>query len=126
MAGAYSADNVLTVLDNMNKGMRMATLVLLEGFSPFCPWLDYQFKLMAREGEVITLEDYYRYSMAFLEVCDAVLVVPGYEKSKGTLAEIARAKELKMPVVYSLHDLKRLRGDFRYRESDRDYMLSQH
>ena len=107
VAGAYSADNVLQVLENMRVGMRAGTEVLLAGFCPFVPFFDYQFKLMSREGESITLEDYYRYSMAWLEVSDAVLVIPGYEKSKGTLAEIKRAVELGIPVFYDLDNLSR-------------------
>ena len=35
IAGAYSANNVLTVLDNMREGMRLATKVLLLGYAPF-------------------------------------------------------------------------------------------
>ena len=49
VAGAYSSDNVLGVLDNMRRGMRMSTEIFLAGFSPFCPWLDYQFQLMLLE-----------------------------------------------------------------------------
>jgi hypothetical protein len=32
-------------------------------------------------------------------------VIPGWENSKGTIAEIARAKELKIPVFYSFDEL---------------------
>jgi hypothetical protein len=36
-----------------------------------------------------------------LEKCDIVYVLPNYENSKGTIAEIKRAKELAIPVTYS-------------------------
>jgi hypothetical protein len=107
VAGSYSADNVTTVLDNMRNGMRASVEVLLAGFSPFCPWLDYHFQLMLRDGETLTVEDYYNYSMAWLEVSDAILVLPNHHQSKGTLAEIARAKELGIPIFYSLEELKK-------------------
>ena len=93
-------------MSNMNKGMRAGTETFLAGYAPFVPWFDYQFCLMLRENEKLTLMDFYNYSMAWLEASDAVLVIPGYEKSKGTLREIARAKELGIPVFYSLEDLK--------------------
>jgi len=48
----------------------------------------------------LTVEDYYRYSMAWLEVADEVWVLPNSESSKGTQAEIKRAKELFIPVKY--------------------------
>ena len=102
IAGAYSADNILIGFDNMRKGMRLSTQVLLAGFAPFSPWLDYHFQLMLRDEEQLTVQDYYAYSMAWLEVSDALLLVPGYENSKGTQAEIKRAHELGIPVFTSL------------------------
>ena len=63
IAGAYSADNVITVLDNMREGMRLATRVFLLGYAPFVPWFDFHFQLMLRENEILTVEDYYRYSI---------------------------------------------------------------
>lgn len=35
-----------------------------------------------------------------LRTCDAVVVVPGYQTSSGTLAEIDEAKKLGLPVFY--------------------------
>jgi hypothetical protein len=105
VAGAYSDKNVLGVFSNMNKGMRMSTEVLLAGYAPYCPWLDFHFYLMLREDESVNLDTIYAYSMAWLEASAAVLVVPGYEKSKGTLAEIKRARQMNIPVYYSLESL---------------------
>ena len=105
IAGAYSADNVVTVLDNMRRGMRKATEVLLAGYSPFCPWLDFHFQLMLHDGEVLTVKDYYAYSMAWLEASHAVLVLPNSEHSKGTQAELVRARELGLPIVSSIVEL---------------------
>jgi hypothetical protein len=115
VAGAYSADNVITVLDNIREGMRLATEVFLAGFSPFCPWLDFHFQLMLRENERLTVEDYYIYSLAWLDVSDAMLVGTwrGWDKSKGLRAEIERAYHIGIPVFYkieSLIDIKREGG----------------
>lgn len=106
VAGAYSANNVLTVLDNIRKGMRGGLDVLLLGYAPFVPWFDFHFQLMLQGNEKLTVDDYYQYSLAWLEVSDAVYVLPGYEESKGTAAEIARAHELGIPVYYDLMDLR--------------------
>ena len=107
IAGAYSADNVLKVLDNMRIGMRMGLRVLQEGYAPFVPWFDYHFSLMLREEETISIDDYYRYSMRWLEVSDAVLVLPNSENSKGTKTEIKRANELRIPVFDSIENMNR-------------------
>ncbi len=106
IAGAYSASNVITILDNMREGMRLATKVFLLGYAPFVPWFDFHFQLMLREGENLTVEDYYRYSIAWLEVSDAMLLVSGWQSSKGTLKEIETAHMLNIPIYKYIKDLK--------------------
>ena len=106
VAGAYSADNVIGVLDNIREGMRVSTEVLLSGYAPFCPWLDFHFQLMLRPDERLSVSDYYSYSLAWLDVCDAMILVHGWENSKGTLKEIERAKELGIQIFHSIDELK--------------------
>lgn len=107
VAGAYSADNVMGVLNNMRRGMELATKVLLAGFAPFCPWYDYHYIILLREGENLTVQDMYTYSINWLSVSDAVLVVPGWENSTGTKKEIEVAINLGIPVFYTLEELIR-------------------
>lgn len=102
VAGAYSANNVIGVLDNIREGMRWATKVFLAGHAPFAPWLDFHFQLMLREGERLKVEDYYEYSLAWLRASDVVFVTPGWEQSKGTIAEIAEANRLGIKIVYDI------------------------
>ena len=97
VAGKYSASNVIEVLNNIKRGTEVSVEILKRGDCPFCPWLDYQFQFY---DNTLTVEDYYRYSIAWLEVSDEMFVLKGYETSKGTLAEIKRAKELNIPIVY--------------------------
>ena len=106
IAGPYSSTNVITVFRNMRNGMRMATELILLGYAVFCPWLDYNLFLQLGEHEHIDLEVIQAHSMAWLEVSDAILILPNHHTSKGTLAEIARAKELGIPIYYSLEELK--------------------
>lgn len=105
VAGKYSDNNVMSVLGNIGKGIRISLEVFLNGMAPFSPWLDYQYVLMLRESETLSVNDFYEYSKARLKVSDAMLVIPGYEDSKGTLAEIELSKELKIPIFYKLEDL---------------------
>lgn len=106
IAGAYSADNVLDVFDNMRIGMDTAAAVFDAGFSPFCPWLDYHFCLRLPKDR-LSIEKFYKYSMDFLKVSDAVLVTPNPKnyKSKGTKHELACAEDLKIPIFHSIGDL---------------------
>jgi hypothetical protein len=78
--------------------MAVATQVFKGGYAPFCPHLDYHYVLQD-EDDSLTVEDFYKYSMAWLEASDVVLVLPNSSTSKGVQAEIKRAKELKIPVI---------------------------
>ena len=101
VAGAYSSDTIIGSLDNMRRGMRLAYNVLKAGYAPFTPWFDYHFALI---GEM-TIDEYRDYSLAWLRVSDAILVVKGWENSEGTKNEIKYAGELGIPVFYDLGDL---------------------
>jgi hypothetical protein len=46
-----------------------------------------------------------RGTMEMMERCDAVVLVPGWENSAGTLCEIARADQLRIPVFRTLDTL---------------------
>jgi hypothetical protein len=101
VAGAISSDNLLKSFDNIRKGIKLSVEVLKAGFAPFSPFIDFQFSFV----EPISLQEYYDYSLSWLCKADAMILVPGWENSKGTLAEIARAEELDIPVYYSMEEL---------------------
>lgn len=50
-------------------------------------------------------EFWLRGTLAIMERCDAVVLVPGWQNSAGTLGEIARADELRIPVFRTLDTL---------------------
>jgi hypothetical protein len=89
----------------MREGMRWATRVFLAGHAPFAPWLDFHFQLMLRDGEALTVDDYYQYSLAWLRAAEVVFATPGWEHSKGTHAEIEEATRLGIPVVFALDEI---------------------
>jgi hypothetical protein len=105
IAGPYSAPNVINVLNNMRNGMRESVKVFLAGMAPFTPWHDYHHQLMLRNGEELSVEQYYKYSLTWLEASNAVYVIGDYKSSKGTLAEIERANELGIPIFYTIDSL---------------------
>ena len=112
VAGAYSADNVIDVFRNMRRGMRLATEALQSGIGiiPFAPWFDYHFFLQEDDkSNPITIDDIYQYSLSFLENwAEAVLVQQdGWIHSKGTVNEVNKAKELGIPVFFTLEALKK-------------------
>lgn len=100
VAGPFSADNVLDVLKNIGRGEKACASLFMKGFAPYCPWHDKTFA-MENYDQVLTPAQFYEHGLAWLEVSDAVLVIGDWRKSKGTLAEIARAEELNIPIFGS-------------------------
>jgi|SRR5947208_16190888 len=111
VAGLYSRTpdgkvaGIIDALHNMQVGMRVATELLIAGHVPFCPWLDYQFFLMLREGETIPMDAIKAYSMEWLKVSEAILMLPGWEGSGGAKAELEEAQRLGLPVFYTKEEV---------------------
>lgn len=114
VAGPYSDDNVLGVLKNIGRGQEYAAYLFILGFAPFTPWHDKEFVIHNWDTN-FEVDYFYNYSNAWLTVSDVVFVVPNsnglrnWEDSFGTVVEIQRAKELKIPVFYSVDELLRYR-----------------
>ena len=104
VAGKYSANNVLDVLKNIGRGEKACAQLFSMGYAPFCPWHDKSYVTDMPDSD-FTVDQFYRYSLAWLEVSDAVLLLPGWEQSKGTVAEIERADQLGIPVFKSIEEL---------------------
>jgi len=97
IAGPISAHHtesspLLVSLSNIKAGIRASVRVLLDGHIPFSPFLDYQFWFHLWPGEEITETMIKDYSIEWLKVCDCMIVLPGWEKSKGTIKEMNVAK----------------------------------
>ncbi len=96
VAGKYSNKNPIEFLNNIQHGIKVCANILKNGDEPFCPFLDYQFQFF----QDLKIEDYYRYSLAWLEVSEQIWVLPDSGYSVGTQMEINRANELGIPVRY--------------------------
>jgi len=101
VAGPYSANNVIDVLKNIGRGQDMCAELFSLGFAPFCPWHDKSY-VSDRYDDDFTVQQFYDYSIAWLKVSDAVLLIGNWKSSKGTLAEIEVAKIRNMPIFESL------------------------
>lgn len=104
VAGAYSADNVVDVLRNIGRGIQWSTRLFLKGYAPFIPWLNFHIILSSPDSDY-TVEDFYGYTLAWLDVSEAVFVLPNSQHSTGTQAEIRRAEELQIPVFHTIESL---------------------
>ena len=105
VAGALNADAV-GYIKNVSQMIKYAEEVKKLGFAVFVPCNDF---LMGVVNGNYDYYDYFNNSQPWLEVSDAVFVCPNWENSKGTIKEIERANELRIPVVYNVTDLIDLR-----------------
>lgn len=102
IAGPYRAATAEGVRLNIATARKVGTLAALKGWSPLIPH--------SNTGEldgVLPLDDDW-WLAATLELmcrCDAVLLCPGWQLSEGTLAEIATAERMGLPVYYTDADL---------------------
>jgi len=99
VAGAITNKDHTKLFQNIGNGIKASAQLLKNGFAPFCPFLDHQFLF----HENITIEQFYEYSLKFLECCDAMLVVGSpedYNNSVGTQKEIKYASDLDIPIIY--------------------------
>ena len=103
--GHFSANPAIDYIIAKKEMVKWGWRALLAGFCPFVPALDQDFWMVMSEGEYMTEAMVKHYSKSWLEACDALVLTPGWQKSKGTLAEIKRAEELGMPVFKSLDEL---------------------
>jgi len=99
VAGAYSDNDVIPILDNMRRGMQWCYKIVKAGpFAPWCPWMDYHYSLIGP----MTKTEYYEIGLAWLRKSEGIYVIPDWEDSVGTRAEIDEAKYLAMPVMFDM------------------------
>jgi nucleoside 2-deoxyribosyltransferase len=104
VAGPYSADNVIDVLKNIGRGEKACADLFWLGFYPFCPWHDKSYVTDNHNCD-FTIDQFYKFSIAWLLVSDAVLLVGDWQKSKGTVAEVEVARENGIPVFKNINEV---------------------
>ena len=92
-------------LFNVRDLISAAMKLIQKGYAPYCPGLDLQYFLHLRPGETISEEQIKNLSMAFLEVSDIIILLPGWVASVGCQAEYQRAIELGMPAYYGVESV---------------------
>jgi hypothetical protein len=105
VAGPYTnGDTAENVRNAIYAGNNLRAL----GFTPLIPHLTHFWHLVLPHA----IDYWYAYDLEWLELCDAVLRLPG--ESRGADAEVKRAQELGLPVFDNYTDLRewQRRSDF--------------
>lgn len=100
ITGPFGGGSAWRVEQNIRRAEALALQVWLMGAVAMCPHSMNRFFQAECSDEV-----WHEGTMELMKRCDAVLVVPNWEKSEGTRKKIFAAQSLDMPVFYHLVEL---------------------
>lgn len=87
------------IVSNIDKAEQFQIALINQGIGVFCPHTHTQFP--SEKGSIVPDAYYYELDLEFLKrIADAVVMLPGWEKSWGATNEEKIAKELGLPVFY--------------------------
>lgn len=90
-------DNSIYYVKNLHAMCKCAIEIQSLGYAVFIPGLNFLMGFLDGDYEY---DDYFNNDVPFLECCDAVFLVKGWESSKGVNREIEIAKEKGIPVFH--------------------------
>ncbi len=93
VAGPYRADSESGVIANIRRAEAVAIMLWQMGYAVLCPH-----KNTALFGGLCPDDVWLKGDLVMMERCDLVVLVPGWQESSGTRAEVERARELGIPV----------------------------
>ncbi len=97
ISGPYTLGDVA---QNVKRAMDTANTLIDLGYAPFCPHLTHFLHMNHSQP----YEKWLEIDIAFLEVCDCLLRLPG--ESKGADAEVELALRLGIHVVYDISEIE--------------------
>lgn len=97
VAGPYTAPRTWQVVQNIRAAEAVALELWRLGFAVFCPHMN---AALLTGAPGIPNNIWLKGDLAWLEVSEALVVLPGFSGSPGTRAEIVRARELNIPIFY--------------------------
>lgn len=88
-------------LENIQRGISTCVDLISRGYSPMCPFFDFLYWLIPKDGPRLTIEIIHKVSTSLMGRCEILFITPGSEKSAGTKKEIKKAKKLGIPICYT-------------------------
>jgi hypothetical protein len=103
IAGPYSAETYEQRRRNVNIAIDASFIVLSKGHFPFIPHLTHFVDERAKELSIdLKWEDYIRWDLVWLRLCDGFLYLAG---SRGADLELQEAKNLGKIIFYSIEEI---------------------
>lgn len=100
VAGPFRGPSAWAIENNIRRAEELALEVWRLGAAALCPHTNTRFFQGAASDEVWLQGD-----LEILRRCDAVIVVPNWQNSSGSVAEVAEAARMGIPVFNNLNDL---------------------
>lgn len=101
VAGPYSADTDWRRKQNIQRAEHVAAQLWKMGYYAICPHLNSAFF-----GGICPERVFLEGGLEMLRRSDAMILVKGWESSRGTLLEIAEAEKKKIPYYHSLKEFR--------------------
>ena len=100
VAGRYRDSTAWRIEENINMAKSITLQLLKAGHTPICPHTMYAHFDGECDDEV-----FLQAGLRLLHFCQAVVLVPGWEVSKGTQAEVSYARRLGLPICMGVDAL---------------------
>lgn len=108
IAGPYGARNGAcgaTLEANVGRAVEAARALVLKGHNPMCPHLYHYIDRLPDGGKLTDEDTWLAICMQWVQFCEAILMLPGWENSTGAKQEHALAMKLRMSVYYHIGDV---------------------
>jgi len=102
IAGQYRANTVHGIVKNIRKAEKVALKYWRKGYAVICPHKNTALFDGSAPDKVWLDGD-----LEILKRCDIIVMMKGWEKSSGSIAELKLAKELKLEIIYEKSNINR-------------------
>ncbi len=103
---SHDGDSYLEIEDNINEARHVAVYLAKKGLGFFCPHLNSaHFEVMAPEA---TVDYWYDMDISILRGCDAIVLLPTWQSSKGAIAELEEAGKIGLSIFFLPDEMNEL------------------
>lgn len=123
IAGKYHGNSTRELLANIDLAKEYGQIVLALGLVPFVPHiLGYSLSRNSIFQQWDSYDWLKHFCLPMLKHCDALLLIPGWEESRGAIIEREFAKNNKIKIFESLNELKKKIKSFRNKINFEKYL----
>jgi len=111
IAGPYTADTKEQVDKHIDRAAEAASYYYKRGYAVYCPHLQTSYiDRHYNQGEELEYNDWMRNDIYWLEKCDVIVFLPGWEKSKGAKIERLIAEAMGKSILEWEPGYRKIRG----------------